>query len=114
MLPKIKKVELGKIEVDDKIYGEMDFVIHQKGHEEVDKTHNIGLIDYEIMMLREPKVLIFGLGFKNEAKISKDVINAARKDKVEIISMSTPDAIKKFYDIARSGKSVVARIHTTE
>ena len=114
MLPKVKKVEIGNIEVDDKIYGEMDLLLHLKGHEEIDKTHNIGMIDYEIMMLRDPEVLVFGLGFSSEARISKDIIAAARKDKVEVLAMSSPDAIKKFFDLARNGKKVVARIHTTE
>ncbi len=114
MLPKVKKVELGKILVDDKMYGEMDLLLHLKGHEEIDKTHNIGLMDYEIMMLRDPEVLIFGLGFNSEAKLNRDVLAAARRDKVEVMAMTSQDAIKKFFDLARKGMNVVARIHTTE
>jgi hypothetical protein len=114
MLPKVKKVEIGRIEVGDKIYGEMDLLLHQHGHEEVDKTHNIGMTEYHAMMMRDPDVLVFGLGFKSEARLSKDILAAARHDKVEVLAMPTADAIKKFYDLARKGKKVVAHIHTTE
>ncbi|MDI6721625.1 MAG: MTH938/NDUFAF3 family protein [Candidatus Aenigmarchaeota archaeon] len=114
MMPKVKKIEPGHIEIDSKVYGEMDLLLHPNGHEDVDKTHKIGITEYDFMMLREPEVLVFGLGFKNEAKLSKDVLIAAKRDKIEVLAMPTPDAIKKFLELIRKGKKAVARIHTTE
>src|SRR3989344_6731570 len=104
MVPKVKKVEIGSIEVDDKVYGEMDLLLYPKGHEEIDKTHNISLSDYDVLMLRDPKKIILGLGFKSEVKISKDLLAAARRDKVEVLAMPSPDAINKFLELARKGE----------
>lgn len=113
MLPRIKKVELGKIHINDEIITN-DFFLHPNGIEHTEKIRTISRKEFERMMLHEPEVAVFGLGFKSRMKLSNDVLDAAKKSNVALHAMDTPSALKKFQEFARRGKKVVAHIHVGE
>jgi hypothetical protein len=113
MLPRIKKVEFGKIHVNNDILTD-DFFIHPNGLEMVEKTRKIGKKEFEKMLLHDPSVAILGIGFKKKMQVSDDVFDAAKKSKVDLHVLPTPDALKKFQEFARKGKNVVAHIHVGE
>ena len=113
MLPRIKSVEIGKIHINEDIITS-DFFIHANGVEQTEKTRKVGKKDFERMALIEPDTAIFGTGFKKNINISPDILDAAKKSNINVHVLSTPDALKKFQDLARKGKKVIAHIHIGE
>lgn len=113
MLPRIKKVEMGKIHIDEDIITE-DFFMHPNGLEKVEKSNKIGNKEFGRMALHEPEVVVFGTGFRKKVVISAEVMDAAKKLKIDLHILSTPDALKKFQELARKGRKVVAHIHVGE
>ena len=112
MIPKIKRIAFGDIEINDKVFGREDFFLFWDGIETTEKTHEPSLRDLEEMMLREPDVIIFGTGFNGLVKIG-NAIREKAEGKVELHALLTPDALKLFKELTKKGKKVAARIHTT-
>jgi len=110
---KIKRIEFGNIHIDDEVFNRDDFFLFKNLIEPAEKSHIISTKDFKHMMLREPEIVIFGLGFNNAAKVEKSVHELAKKLNVEIYELSTPDALKKFQELTKLGKNVAARIHIT-
>ena len=113
MLPRIKKVEFGKVHINNDVVTE-DFLLHAGGFEAVEKTNSIGDRDLDRMLLHDPHAVIFGAGFKGKMKVPDSIVAAAKKSGVDIHVLQTPDALKKFHELARDGKKVVAHIHVGE
>ncbi|MEM7819542.1 MAG: MTH938/NDUFAF3 family protein [Candidatus Aenigmatarchaeota archaeon] len=113
MRPKIKKVEFGNIQVNDEVYSDHDLFLFYDGVEPTEKSHRVSKKDFEHMMLKEPEIIIISLGFNNAVKIDNDVFVLAKKSNIELYALPTPDAIKKFEELVKKGKKVVARIHIT-
>jgi hypothetical protein len=112
MLPRIQKVESGKVHINGEAVTD-NFFLHPKGFELLEKAAKIGSKDLERMMLHEPEIAVFGIGFKGKVKIENGLIEAAKKN-MDVHVLSTPEAIKKFQEYARKGKKVVAHIHVSE
>ena len=113
MVPRIKKVAFGDIEINDEVFNKEDFFLFWDGIEVAEKTHEPSLRDFEEMMLREPDVVIIGTGFNSLVKVSKEIREKAKKDNIEMHTLPTPDALKLFKELTKKGKKVAARIHTT-
>lgn len=113
MMPKIRKVEFGNIQIDEDTYGKEDFFLFPDSVEATEKTHTPSADDMEKMLLKDPEIVIFGLGFSSVSTISEDIKSLAEKNKVRLLLLPTPEALRKFQELARSGKRVAARIHTT-
>lgn len=113
MLPRIKKVEMGKVHINDEIITN-DFFLHPNGVEQLEKTRVIGRKELDRMLLHDPEIAIFGTGFKSKMKLSSDVFDAAKKSDVALYVLDTSSALKKFQELARKGKKVVAHIHVGE
>jgi len=111
-MPKIKKVEFGNIQIDDKVFGKEDFFLFWDSVEPIEKTHKPRIEEFEKMLLKEPDTVIFGTGFSSLVKIDDEIIKAA-KNNVELFVLPTPEALKKFQELVKKGKKVAARIHTT-
>lgn len=113
MLPRIKKVELGKIHINDEVITN-DFFLHPGGFEHLEKTRKLGAKEFERMLLHEPEIAVFGTGFKGKLKLSPEVFDAAKSSNVVVHMLPTPAALKKFQELARGGNKVVAHIHVGE
>ena len=113
MLPKIKSVKPGKIHINDDIV-ENDFFLHANGMENVDRTSRITKKDFDRMLLHDPEIAIFGTGFRGRLQVGQDVLDAAKKSKVDVHILKTPEALEKFKELARKGGKVVAHINVGE
>lgn len=113
MLPRIKKAEFGKVHINEEIVTD-DFLLHAGGLERIEKLNVITGKDLDRILLHDPDAAIFGVGFKGKMKISQEVLDAAKKSKVDLHVLPTPDALKKFQELARKGRKVVAHIHVGE
>ncbi len=112
-IPKIKKVEFGNIQVNEKTFADDDFILFWNDCIAAEKSHNPSIDEFQDIMLREPELIIFGTGFSSCVKISDAIKQEAEKHKIGLIALRTPEALKSFQELARSGKKVAARIHTT-
>ena len=113
MIPKIKRIEFRNVHIDENVYTDNDLFLSTHGLETSDATHKLTMQDLEKMLLHEPEIAIFGVGFKSKVNVSQAIINAAKKQNVETLVLSTPDAVKKFQELIRKGKKVVAKLHIT-
>ncbi len=113
MFPRIKKVEQGKIHINEDIVTD-NFFIHPNGHELLEKRPSATNKELEKMLLHEPEAVIFGIGFRGKATVAPEVMNATAKLKVNVHVLNTPEALKKFQEIARQGRKVVAHINVGE
>ena len=113
MMPRIRNVEFGNIKIDDETFGKEDFILFNDGFERVEKSHQPSLEEFQSILLREPELVIFGTGFSGCVKINNMIKKEAENNKIEIVILPTPDALKKFQELSKAGKRVAARIHTT-
>lgn len=113
MLPRIKNVELGKVHINNEIIT-ADFFLHPGGMENLEATNNVGRKEFDRMLLHDPEIAVFGTGFRGKMKISQEVLDSAKKSKVDVHALPTPEALKKFQEFARKGRKVVAHIHVGE
>lgn len=113
MLPRIKKIGFRHAHINDDIYSDNDLILHAGGVELLDASHKMTKDDFEKLMLHEPEIAILGVGFKDKVRIDKSVLDAAKKQKVELYVLPTAGAAKKFHELARAGKKVVAKLHIT-
>ena len=113
MLPRIKKAELGKVHINEEVLTD-DFLLHANGVEKLEKIGRVGTKELERLLLHDPEAAIFGSGFKGKVKVDSSVLDAAKKSKIDIHVLTTPEALKKFQELARKGRKVVAHIHVGE
>ncbi len=113
MLPKIKKMEFMNVHIDDEIHKDNDVILTLNGVEKVDASHSLTKKEFDEMMLHDPSVAILGIGFRGKVKIERSVIDAAKKNSIELHILPTPEASKKFQELARKGEKVVAKLHIT-
>jgi hypothetical protein len=113
MIPKIKKVEFGNIQINDNIFDKEDFILFWDSFKAAEKNHSPTLDEFHDILLREPEIVIFGTGFSGCAKISDAIKKEAEKHKIVLIIDKTPEALKRFQEFAKSGRKIAARIHTT-
>jgi len=113
MLPRIKRAEFRHVHIDETVYKDNDIFLHKDGIEVLDASHRSTVKDFEKMLLYDPEAVIFGIGFRKEAEIEKSIFDVAKKHNVSIHVMPTDKAVRKFQELARKGKNVVAKLHVT-
>ncbi|MAH43333.1 hypothetical protein CL614_06500 [archaeon] len=113
MLPKIQKVEFGKITIDGEEHKENDIVLFWDGVEKKDKSHHIELEHFQDLLLKDPDTVIFGTGFNDAVKIDSRILHEAQKEGTEVVIKKTPKALDMFKELSHQGKKVIAIIHIT-
>jgi len=112
-IPKIQKVEFGNIVINGRVYSEDNIIIFWDDVQTIEKSHKITKSVFEKVLLREPEIVIIGIGFNNLVKVSDEVKEIADRNKIELLVLDTKSAIKEFKKIVHTGKRVVAIIHPT-
>lgn len=112
-MPRIKKVSFNEVHIDDKIFRDTDIFLNNDAVEKAARTHNLTIDYLDKMMLYEPECIIIGNGFNSKVVVSEEIINAAKRNNIEIHSLPTPEAVKKIRKILRS-KRVSAFLHMSD
>ncbi len=111
MLPKIKKVEFMNVHINEDVHKDNDLFLFSNGVEAVEASRKSTMGDFDKMLLHDPEVVIFGTGFKSKAQVDNKIHEAAKKSNIELYLLTTPEAAKKFQELSRKGKKVVAKLH---
>jgi len=112
---KINSTEFGSITIDGKKY-RSDVTVNWEGkvkEVESESRHLISEKEFFDLVFERPEIIVIGTGASGLMEISPEVLNFAKKKKIEIISMLTSQAIKKFNQLVEAGKKVVAYMHVT-
>jgi hypothetical protein len=113
MIPKIKQIKFRNAHINDNVYTDNDILLFPHSVESVDASRKLTLQDFDRMLLHDPDVAVLGTGFKSKAVIDSAVLASAKKNKIELFVLPTDDAAKKFQELARKGRNVVAKLHIT-
>ena len=111
----IDSTEFGSVTIRGKKY-EHDVVINYRG--EVKKgwlqtRHLIDKKEFFGFLEENPDVILVGSGQYGDCEVSDDFVKLAEEKGIEVIIKDTPEAIKKFNELLKAGKKVVAYIHVT-
>lgn len=119
-MPYIDSTKFGSVNIDGKKYSQVLIIgdeVVEREYEKLKKlfgtSHKVG--DWEIKKLLEknnPEIIIIGTG--QQGCLDPDnIIEAAKKFNIEIISDITPKAIQVYNKEINKGGRVNALIHTT-
>lgn len=111
----INSTEFGSITIDGKRY-ENDVVVNYKGKIEkgwLQTRHLVGKKELSDFVREKPEIILIGNGQYGDCQVSDDFVELAEKKGLEVIIKETPEAIKKFNELIKFGKKVVAYMHVT-
>jgi hypothetical protein len=75
--------------------------------------HLISKKEFDILAKEKPEVIIIGNGQYSAMEIGEEVKNLAKERNIELIVLPTPQAIKKFNELTKAKRSVIAYFHVT-
>ena len=113
MLPKIKRVDFGRIKIDDEEHTDNDILLFWDGVVKKEKSHVMTLDHFREMAIRGPEVVVFGTGFNDMVKIDSRILHEAKNENIDVMVRKTPEALKKFRELSTKGKRVAALVHIT-
>lgn len=111
----IDSTRFGSIAIDGKAY-DHDVIITWEGKVKEARTqtrHLIAKKEFFDLLFERPDVIVVGTGQYGDVEVSAEVSKFARKKKIKLIALSTPEAVRKFNELVRTGKKVVAYMHVT-
>ena len=119
-MPKIDKVSWGKVKVDGKNYHQVLMIGDEVTERETDKlhqlfgtTHQMGDWEKEKLMTNQPAIILVAIGWSGLVKIDDDFKQKLMAKKIELETVLTPQAPKRYHQLTQEGKRVNALIHTT-
>ena len=114
MAARIDSIRFGEITIGDRTYYS-DMVVWWDGKVEYrEKSHVLGPEEFQTLSKRKPEVIVIGKGTTaGLLKVASNVIEFAKKSKIDIYTESSSKAVELFNAFANDGKKVVAVIHTT-
>jgi len=112
--PKIESYRFGQIVIDGKAHNKdviilPDRVVTNWWRE---SGHSLSLADLKAVFDAAPEVLVVGQGANSQMKIPKETVKALERAGIEVITLPSGEAWKK-YTQSRSTGSVAAALHLT-
>jgi len=119
IMARFDSIEWGTVKVDGKEY-DYDLVVTPKGElkprtSERDKfgSHSFSKGELERLFKDGAKTVVIGTGTSDLASLSPDAENFAKQKEIELIKLSSYEAIRRYNKLADEGKNVGAIIHIT-
>jgi hypothetical protein len=110
---KIDSTQFGSITINGKRY-DHDILITPEGKIEPLETrirHVFSEVEFELLAKDKPEIIIIGNGQYSCLEIEEKVKNLAKKNRIELIILPTPQAIKKFNELSK--RKISAYMHVT-
>lgn len=119
-MPYINSTEFGEITIDGKKYYQVLIVgdlVMERDSEKLEKllgtTHKIGDWERDELLKANPEIIVIGTGQSSVMRVDGELANGLAKKSIELIAVSTPEAIEIYNEKIKQGKRVNALIHTT-
>jgi hypothetical protein len=119
-MPHINSTEFGSITIDSKKYGQVVIVGDKVVEREYDRlkklfgtSHKIGDWELEELLKDKPEIIVIGTGQSGALVVDKEIIDAIKREGIELIIEETPQATMIYNDRVTEGKKINALIHTT-
>jgi len=113
----INSIKFGSITINGKAYYEKDnYIVFWNGEIKglhTSERHLFGKPELEIILRKNPEIVIVGTGTSNLLKVSEEVRSLCRQKRIELIQIVSKVAIEKFNEIFNQEKKVAAFIHVT-
>jgi len=107
----------GSITIDGKTYDEEDnYIVSWDGEItglHTAERHVFGRPELEMILKKNPEMVIVGTGDSGLLRISEEVRKLCRDKRIELVEMISKVAIRKFNDAFNQEKKVAAFIHVT-
>ncbi|MFH1420582.1 MAG: MTH938/NDUFAF3 family protein [Candidatus Aenigmatarchaeota archaeon] len=113
MLPKIQRIDFGNIRINNEEHKENDLILFWDGVHKKDKSHVMTLDNFKQLAIREPDIVIFGIGFNEGVKLDTRILREAQRENIEVLVKKTPEALDEFKRLSHRGKRVAAMVHIT-
>lgn len=75
--------------------------------------HNLCLEDLKDVLEYKPEILVIGTGYYGYMKVPNEVIEELKKTGIKVHVAKTGEAYKKFNQLIKESKKVVAALHLT-
>jgi hypothetical protein len=110
---KIEHYEFGKLVIDGKIFTSDLIILGDKIIENWwrEEGHLLQIHDIFEVLEFKPEILIIGTGANGLMKVSENLTNKLKVEKIEFFILKTKEAVKKFNEIGN--KKVAAIFHLT-
>jgi len=119
-MPYIDSSEFGEITIDGKKYSQVLIIgdlVMERDYEKLEKlfgtTHRVGEWEREELAKGNPEIIVIGTGQSSAMNVDGEIIDNLAKKGIEMIVVSTPEAIEIYNEKVKQGKRVNALIHTT-
>ncbi|PJE57687.1 MAG: hypothetical protein COU82_00605 [Candidatus Portnoybacteria bacterium CG10_big_fil_rev_8_21_14_0_10_38_18] len=119
-MPHINSTEFGEITIDGKKYGQVLIIgdsIMERDYEKLEKlfgtTHRVGDWERDELIKGNPEIIVIGTGQSSVMNVDGEITDSLAKKGIEIIVVSTPEAVEIYNAKVKEGKRVNALIHTT-
>ena len=113
----INSTKFGSVTIDGKIYDEEDnYIVFWDGEIiglHTAERHVFGKPELNIILKKNPDMVIVGTGDSGLLRVSEEVRNLCRRKGIKLIEMRSRGAIIKFNEAFNQEKKVVAFIHVT-
>jgi hypothetical protein len=118
-MAKIEGFKFGSIVIGGKKYGRDVLLVpdgtvkQRKGGFWKFGSHVIKKAEIEELVKGGPEVIVVGRGTSSRVKLAPDAELPAKEAKVELVMLSSVEAIERFNRLAGEGKRISALIHIT-
>jgi hypothetical protein len=109
----ITECRFGRLTIDGVGY-ESDVIVHN-GRVYPDwyrkKGHSLSMDDLEVVLADPPELLVLGRGHLKVMRVPDETRAALADRGIELIDLSTPNAVQRFMELLPGGRRVSAAFH---
>ncbi len=110
---RIDGTSFGSITVDGKHYPHDVWVFADGSIRRRDRDHEFTLDELDLLLKGKPEVVVVGTGQSGCVQIDEGAVREAGRRGIKIISEVTPNALKRYNEVAKAKHRVAGAFHTT-
>lgn len=80
---------------------------------ELGTDHLIGDWEIERLLSKKPEIVVIGSGTVGDLRVTPEIKKKFKKAKIELIILTTPQAIEEYNNLVKTGQKVNVLIHAT-
>ena len=77
------------------------------------KNHHLDLKDVHDAIMAKPEIIVIGTGASGAIEVSQEIKDYVEQNKIQLIILTTQEAVKKFNALEKRKRKVAAILHST-